>query len=555
MIQHFKRLPIRYTILGLAGLQVAVVAAAILSQFNEQVRNDTFKDCLRQAASVADLADSMQHRLSAHWASGLHSQKTLAEWAEAGDTEKVLSAVPIITTINSVMGRAEEGGYEFRTPKFNPRNPKNEPDTIEAEALTAFQRDPSLKQYHVHDEEAHSIRYFRPIRLTAECLMCHGSPDTSQELWGNDDGLDALGFPMENYAVGDLHGAFEVIQPTAAAEARVEEATASAIYLIAIIVVPSMLVFWWLLRSSVVLPIQRSVNTLNDASESLVRNANIVSAGAAQSKCQSATVSSAAEEMSINIEQVSQSTSEISNKLISISGSLNQMQVTIRQVSQDAEEGSTVATEAQNAVTQSHHDIVEMGNSAETIGNIITVIQDIAEQTNLLALNATIEAARAGEAGKGFAVVASEVKALAKQTAEAAEDICGRITCVQQRTSHVIESIDAIEKTITRVTALSGGIAKAVEQQSHTTISIAGEVSDVTSLAKQVAERIEESSLASREVTENIAQIDSVICETADGAAQSLEAGEQLFRLAEEMQGLVRLAVRSNGRELTKLVK
>lgn len=555
MLQQIKRLPIRYKILGLAAMQVAVVAAAILTQFTYQVRQDTFQDCLRQAESVADLADSMHHQLSAQWDKGLHSQKTMATWAEAGETDRVLSAVPIITTINTVMDRAEKGGYEFRTPKFDPRNPKNEPDEVEAEALKAFQRDASLDEYHVHDQDSHSIRYFRPIRLTSECLMCHGSPDTSKELWGNDDGLDGLGFPMENYAVGDLHGAFEVIQPTAAAEARVDDATASALKLSFAIVVPSMLVFWWLLRSSVVLPIQRSVNTLNNASESLVRNANIVSSGAVQSKCQSATVSSAAEEMSINIEQVSQSTAEISNKLISISGSLNQMQQTISQVSENAEEGSSVATEAQNAVTQSHQDIVEMGNSAETIGNIITVIQDIAEQTNLLALNATIEAARAGEAGKGFAVVASEVKALAKQTAEAAEDICGRITCVQQRTSHVIESIDAIEKTITRVTDISGGIAKAVEQQSHTTTSIAAEVSEVSSLAKQVADRIEESSLASREVTENIAQIDSVICETADGAAQSLEAGEQLFLLAEEMQGLVRLATRTDGRELPKQVK
>jgi methyl-accepting chemotaxis protein len=107
------------------------------------------------------------------------------------------------------------------------------------------------------------------------------------------------------------------------------------------------------------------------------------------------------------------------------------MNATITTITKDAEASAAGANAAANLVQVSSGEVRKLGESAEKISQIIGVIQDIAEQTNLLALNATIEAARAGESGKGFAVVATEVKELAKQTANATDDIRARIEGMQ----------------------------------------------------------------------------------------------------------------------------
>src|SRR5690606_23140721 len=111
--------------------------------------------------------------------------------------------------------------------------------------------------------------------------------------------------------------------------------------------------------------------------------------------------------------------------------------------------------------------------AAQKIGEVVELISTIAEQTNLLALNATIEAARAGEAGKGFAVVASEVKGLAGQTAKATEEIAAQIRAVQAVSAEAADAIRGIGDTIARINDTAAAIAAAVEQQGAATSEIA----------------------------------------------------------------------------------
>ncbi|MET0539951.1 MAG: methyl-accepting chemotaxis protein [Xanthobacteraceae bacterium] len=143
-----------------------------------------------------------------------------------------------------------------------------------------------------------------------------------------------------------------------------------------------------------------------------------------------------------------------------------------RQVSQ----ANAIAGKAVSEAEWTNTMVRELNEAAGRIGDVVRLITDIAEQTNLLALNATIEAARAGEAGRGFAVVASEVKALAGQTAKATEDIAAQIAGMQKATTRAIEAIGAIERTIREIGEISGAIAAAVTEQGAATQEIARSV-------------------------------------------------------------------------------
>ncbi|MCA9172830.1 MAG: hypothetical protein KDB23_34465, partial [Planctomycetales bacterium] len=180
-----------------------------------------------------------------------------------------------------------------------------------------------------------------------------------------------------------------------------------------------------------------------------------------RSKNQSATVSAAAEELSINMKSMADSSNGMSQTIHSVANSIDEMNSTIREIANNAEKSALVADEARAIVEMSNSKIGNLGLAAKEIGRVIEVIQDIAEQTNLLALNATIEAARAGEAGKGFAVVASEVKELARQTASATDEIRERIESIQISTNEAVDSISLIGGVINNVNEVARTIASA----------------------------------------------------------------------------------------------
>ena len=156
---------------------------------------------------------------------------------------------------------------------------------------------------------------------------------------------------------------------------------------------------------------------------------------------------------------------------------------------------------------------------------MIKVITSIAQKTDLLALNATVEAARAGEVGAGFAVVANEVKELAKQTAQATEEISQKIEAIQTDAKSAVEAIANISGVINKVNEISMSIATAVEEQSATTT----EMSQNTVQAAHGAE----------DVAHNIAGVAQAAEDTAKGASQSQKASKDVAH--------VRAAARTRG--------
>jgi methyl-accepting chemotaxis protein len=164
----------------------------------------------------------------------------------------------------------------------------------------------------------------------------------------------------------------------------------------------------------------------------------------------------------------------------------------IAEISQEVAQTVDIAGVATKEAETTNAQIAGLAEVAGKIGDVMGLIRDIAEQTNLLALNATIEAARAGEAGKGFAVVASEVKSLAVQTAKATEEISGQIAAVQSSTSVAVEAIGGITARMQEINRHAATVAGAVEAQRTATAEISRNVAGAASGTRKIVSILSE---------------------------------------------------------------
>jgi len=243
----------------------------------------------------------------------------------------------------------------------------------------------------------------------------------------------------------------------------------------------------------------------------------------------------AAKESRDRATMVGEASAAASSNVETVAASTEELDASIREITEQVAASQSMAGEATAEMRRTRENIDGLVERAQTINGIVELINAIAEQTNLLALNATIEAARAGEAGKGFAVVASEVKSLATQTSKATEDIARQIVGLQDVTRTVAADINGVNGVIERLNAIAASISTSMQQQSAAT--------------GEIAFSIQQASASTSEVSSSIARVSEAAEATDRAAAEvrtaSVELAEQtdLVRAAiDEFVGKVRAA-------------
>ena len=272
--------------------------------------------------------------------------------------------------------------------------------------------------------------------------------------------------------------------------------------------------------------IESASHEVSTAASQVHTTAERIATGSEEVAAQAATVATAGEEMSAtsgDIAQNCQLAAEGAERAAkSAQSGAAVVDYTVRVMGQIAEK-----------VQESAKTVENLGARSDQIGAIIGTIEDIADQTNLLALNAAIEAARAGEQGRGFAVVADEVRALAERTSRATREISEMIKAIQSETKG---AVSAMELGVQQVEAGTVEAAKSGDALQEILLQI----NDVAMQVNQIATAAEEQTATTSEISNNMMQITDVVQQTSRGAHESATAATQLHGNAEELQRLVR---------------
>ena len=273
---------------------------------------------------------------------------------------------------------------------------------------------------------------------------------------------------------------------------------------------------------AIISEVYASTEQLASSSEELSATAVEIAGGSRSQSSRADQVSTAAQEMSATIVEVVKNVSGAADaakdaNTVAVKGGriVTETIVSMNGIARTARESSQI--------------ISKLGTRSEEIGNIVNVINDIADQTNLLALNAAIEAARAGEQGRGFAVVADEVRKLAEKTMNATKEIGGMITAMQDETGKAISSMEH------EVRAVEQGVSLA-RQAGESLQEIVKKVDAVTSMMYQVTAAAQQQSAATDQISGDVASIAEVITDTSTSAQQIARASEEIAELAANLK-------------------
>lgn len=611
---RIKDISLKIKILLVTLIGIIVLALLFSFLFTRSIGKQAELAILEKSHAIVFTAEASRENMAQKVADGV--LKDFETLAATGDRDKILQAVPIITAIQVAEKNASKANYQFRVPKVSPRNPDNEPTELELQVLEELKAK-DLDEKIVYEEN--QIRYFRPIKLTEECMLCHGDPAGA---------TDPVGGIKEGWKVGEIHGAFEIISSLSTAQAT-QKAAAFNITGISLAMLLALGAVIWLSIKAVTRPLSEyihnfvrvsqgdltveskidskdeigrlsgyfnsfidSLNNMMGGIQDVTEDTRSISENLASSTTQTA---AAIEEMRANSEQMhkkmkrldeevktskndtdnvkefldnlSEQINSQSSAVTQSSASIEQMSASIQSIARVTEEKKKVAEKLEETSEQGEEEMEQtrqlmkkVAQSADVMMDMIEVIDGIASQTNLLAMNAAIEAAHAGEAGKGFAVVADEIRNLAESSSNSAKeisrslkDVIDNITISEnstEKTGRMFESMLEMVREVSKSMAemqdstreLSEGSNQIVEAL-DSLLEISQHVQDSSGEVDQRVEKITTSMETLRDIsadsTQGMEEMAQGIQEVASAALSVSEAGEQNSESVQHLEQLV----------------
>jgi methyl-accepting chemotaxis protein len=490
------------------------------------------------------------------------------------DTE-FFKTIPVVVGWTAAGAAASKEDIDFRITAFDARNPENEPQQggfqfqllHDLESQLAGGGSDALSRINT---QTNSLHYMRAVRLEQSCMTCHGDPAIYD---AGGDGVDVVGFPMENWDVGDTHGAYEIIVPLAATDALVAGFVGNALMIVVPLGIAACVGLALLLRSLVIRPLRQLANVMEPiAAGDLTQSSGItrgdeigVIAGSLDKlvggirglikdiASASESVAAAATEIAASNEEMSTSLDNQQRQTSGAASAVRELDQSVADIAQQSSEAAATAEQARGRATtggdivartveeitaiagevnESARLVTSLGVKSDQIGGVTSVINDIADQTNLLALNAAIEAARAGEHGRGFAVVADEVRKLAERTTQATDEVARSIREIQEQTTATASRIEGSTERMNEGVNLSRQAGDALREIVEGSNALMSKVQSIAAAA-------EEQAASAAQIGESVATVDSVASEAVQAAGQAAQAASELSDQSEKLRALV----------------
>ena len=584
-------------ILGTVITMVVISGLSVILSLMD-IREVAREGLIQHVRAVRALGDSVLKQTSRNWEKNLYDMDEVKKHL----SDKDYSIIPIVSAFNAIKTTGENTIFRFRTPVIKPRNAVNKPDAMQEQILAKMKQE-NLDEYYYIDKKENTLRYYQALKMNDHCLRCHGDPALSRAMWGNSQGLDLTGFPMEGYKAGQFIGAMELTYDVNALSPTLMRDLVTNSIIDIIIFITGIIIIVILVRKSLepLDDIAEALEDINAGAGDLTRRIDIrthdevghvarlfnqllgqlremistimnssdhIAHSSTEMTNSSVGLATVAQDQAASIEETSSSMEEIKATIDSVSGttkqqaekagnnkqlmdflssSINEINKTAQSASRMADDTYKYAIDGEQVLGQTVEGMKELNESSGKIKEIITIINDISDMINLLSLNASIEAARAGEHGKGFAVVAEEIAKLAEQTAGSTGEINkliqesnSKVELSSKLVSKTAESLRLIITNVKGTAELMEKIAKSSVELDETSRRASENAKNVNRMSDEISTMMQEQSTSSNEIIKAIDRINEVTQNVASGSEELAASAEELASQSEVLNGLVR---------------